>query len=117
VTEQVIADLRARTELGIAKYGRPLETFNGRNALRDLYEELLDGAQYVKQRLLEEDDLLRVMRPVGLWLQEVLINMDAAGDSPARNDATIYKYGDIALKVGAAREFVDAVKALEGVEL
>ncbi len=59
VTELVIADLRVRTELGTVKYGEPLQTFNGRNALQDLYEELLDAAQYVKQRLLEDEAVLQ----------------------------------------------------------
>ena len=55
VTPLVIEDLKARTERGTKEYGEPLRTFNGRNALRDLYEELLDAAQYAKQRLVEED--------------------------------------------------------------
>ncbi len=54
VTPRVIEDLQARTERGIATYGRPLESHNGRNALQDLYEELLDAAQYCKQKLMEE---------------------------------------------------------------
>lgn len=57
VTEQVIQDLRTRTERGISKYGRPLETFNGRSALQDAYEEALDLAQYLKQLLMEETRL------------------------------------------------------------
>jgi hypothetical protein len=55
VTPLVIADLQARTEGGIRTYGRPLQTFNGRSALRDAYEEALDLAQYLKQLLLEEE--------------------------------------------------------------
>lgn len=54
VTPEVIADLRARSEMGKAKYGTVLRSMNGRSALTDLYQELLDGACYVKQRLIEE---------------------------------------------------------------
>lgn len=54
VTERVIEDLRAREQRGIATYGMTLHTFNGRSALQDLYEELLDAAQYAKQLLMEE---------------------------------------------------------------
>lgn len=50
----VIADIRARREIGIKRYGTALQPHNGRNALLDLYEELLDAAMYVKQRLIEE---------------------------------------------------------------
>ncbi len=53
VTEQVCADLRERTLLGTRKYGEPLQTFNGRDALQDAYEEALDLAQYLKQELME----------------------------------------------------------------
>lgn len=68
VTEAVIADLRQREQKGIVTYGRSLETFNGRNALRDAYEECLDLAQYLKQKMMENDDMARelaLLRPVG----------------------------------------------------
>lgn len=54
VWEAVIDDMRARDQLGRKKYGTPLQNHNGRSALRDLYEELLDAAVYAKQRILEE---------------------------------------------------------------
>jgi hypothetical protein len=55
VTDAVIADLRRRSVEGIAAYGVALHTHNGRDALRDAYEEALDLAQYLKQALLERD--------------------------------------------------------------
>ena len=55
VTRAVMADLEARERQGIAKYGTTLLTFNGRDALVDLYQELLDAAQYVKQAILERE--------------------------------------------------------------
>ena len=48
------SDLRARAELGIARYGTPLLTHNGRDAIRDLTEELLDAIMYTTQAQLEE---------------------------------------------------------------
>lgn len=54
VFPHVVADIRARAEHGIKKYGRPLETGNGRSALQDAYEEALDLVMYLKQKLLEE---------------------------------------------------------------
>lgn len=50
----VIADLQDRYELGKARYGTGLKAFNGRNGLRDLYEELVDAIMYVRQ-VMEED--------------------------------------------------------------
>ena len=55
VTEAVIADLIARNDIGVESYGTTLKTFNGRDALLDCYEELLDAIKYLKQRLMEED--------------------------------------------------------------
>jgi hypothetical protein len=49
----VIADLVQRTEKGIATYGEPLRADNGRDALRDAYEEELDLAMYLRQAMEE----------------------------------------------------------------
>lgn len=56
VTEELISDIRARTAFGIEKYGTALRTHNGRDALMDAYQELLDAAQYIKQLIMERDD-------------------------------------------------------------
>ena len=53
VTDMLIALLKERREKGIAKYGRPLTTFNERDALRDALEEALDCCQYLRQAELE----------------------------------------------------------------
>ena len=55
ITELVIADLKARRELGIAKYGTTLQAFNGRDALIDAYQEALDLVQYLRQAISERD--------------------------------------------------------------
>lgn len=52
----VISDLRARAAAGLLKYGTALKTGNGRDALVDLYQELLDAAMYARQRIAEGDD-------------------------------------------------------------
>jgi hypothetical protein len=51
----VIADVRTRREVGIQRYGTPLQPFNGRDALRDAYEEALDLAMYLRQVIAERD--------------------------------------------------------------
>jgi hypothetical protein len=45
----VIADVVKRRTVGIERYGTPLQPFNGRDALRDAYEEALDLACYLRQ--------------------------------------------------------------------
>lgn len=53
VWELVMKDMKARNQFGIEKYGTPLQAFNGRDALKDAYEEVLDLAVYLRQ-LIEE---------------------------------------------------------------
>jgi hypothetical protein len=55
VLPHVYADLNARSAFGKMKYGTELVTHNGRDALTDAYQEVLDLAVYLKQLLLERD--------------------------------------------------------------
>jgi hypothetical protein len=48
-------DLERRMEVGQKKYGERLRPFNGRDALLDLYQEVLDAAMYCRQMLYERD--------------------------------------------------------------
>ncbi len=51
----VIEDMRERKEHGLRKYGTILQAHNGRSAVRDAYEEVLDLAVYLRQLLEEEN--------------------------------------------------------------
>lgn len=51
----VIEDMCERDKIGQVRYGTPLRPHNGRDALRDLYEELLDAVAYCRQMLYERD--------------------------------------------------------------
>ena len=53
VQDLVCVDIQARKRVGIQRYGTVLQPHNGRDALRDAYEEALDLCQYLKQALLE----------------------------------------------------------------
>jgi hypothetical protein len=55
VQSLVRRDLEVREQVGIQRYGTSLQAFNGRDALRDAYEEALDLACYLRQ-LIEERD-------------------------------------------------------------
>ncbi len=50
----LIEAIRQRMEFGLKKYGRPLETDNGRDPLRDMWEEMLDMISYWTQFILEQ---------------------------------------------------------------
>jgi hypothetical protein len=52
-----------RMRYGIEKYGSPLETFNGRDPIRDVWEELIDALVYMTQVRLERGDRLPGMEP------------------------------------------------------
>ena len=51
---QLKVDLIARGLQGEQRYGRPLETKNGRDALIDWYQEAIDGLMYAFQAEAEE---------------------------------------------------------------
>lgn len=67
VAESVIDDIRERMADGTKKYGTALQPFNGRNALVDAYQEVLDLAQYIKQRLVEDE--LMASQPIAVELK------------------------------------------------
>ena len=57
VLESLIETLRARQKRGVETYGTPLQTFNGRRALRDALFEASDLAMYLMQEIKEREKL------------------------------------------------------------
>ena len=55
VWPMVMMDMQDRHQLGIKRYGTPLQPHNGRDALRDAYEEALDLAVYLRTAIFERD--------------------------------------------------------------
>lgn len=55
IHDLVIQDILSRKQMGLEKYGTILQANNGRNALKDAYEEVLDLACYLKQKLKEQE--------------------------------------------------------------
>lgn len=56
IQDLVLADIAERKRLGIERYGRALQPHNGRDALVDAYQEVLDLAMYVRQEIEERRD-------------------------------------------------------------
>ena len=54
---KVIEDMRARDQFGTEKYGTPLQSFNGRDALVDAYQEALDLCAYSYQHWEETGEM------------------------------------------------------------
>lgn len=59
VLRHVLNDLVARAEVGFGRYGTYLKTHNGRDSLVDAYEEALDLCMYLKQKIMEDQDLTK----------------------------------------------------------
>lgn len=51
----VLDDIKKRDILGKRKYGTRLQPFNGRDTLRDIYDEALDMVVYLRTLLYERD--------------------------------------------------------------
>lgn len=54
--DYIAEDTEARIRLGEKKYGTRLKSHNGRDAMLDLYQEILDGINYSKQLVVENKD-------------------------------------------------------------
>lgn len=57
IWDLVIEDIHARDDLGEKRYGTRLQAHNGRDPLRDAYEESLDLVVYLRQEMEERRDL------------------------------------------------------------
>ncbi|MGH3795969.1 MAG: hypothetical protein ACRDSP_13890 [Pseudonocardiaceae bacterium] len=105
VQAAVRADLESRERLGIERYGTPLQPHNGRDGIRDAYEEALDLACYLRQVLIERG----VRRTPD---EDMRIDADLLGD-------VIQEACPQWMSDGAARELVEGVLAnlasIEGV--
>lgn len=55
IHDLVVDDLFERMSVGIRRYGTPLRGHNGRDAMWDAYEEVLDLAVYLRQAIWERD--------------------------------------------------------------
>lgn len=55
VYPHVLRDIQERINMGHTRYGHYLETFNGRDALWDAYQEAIDLVMYLRQAILERD--------------------------------------------------------------
>ena len=55
IQDLVLVDVAERKRVGIERYGQPVLPHNGRNALVDLYQELLDAVMYTRQLIYEQE--------------------------------------------------------------
>lgn len=62
IQDLVISDMEARKKVGLERYGTLLKANNGRDMLQDLYEELLDGANYARGEIERRKELPALSR-------------------------------------------------------
>lgn len=56
IQSMVLKDIADRKALGESRYGTALQPFNGRDMLKDAYEEALDLAIYIRGVMYERDN-------------------------------------------------------------
>jgi hypothetical protein len=102
VQGMVRADLETREAIGVDRYGTALQPHNGRDMLRDAYEEVLDLACYLRGAIAE-----RPREDVDAAVAEV---RQALGVELQRKDdliAELRRQLDVSIRV--RDEYVDAV--------
>lgn len=80
----IIDLMKARRQLGIERYGAPLQAGNGRDAVREAIEETLDQMAYLEQVLYEHNDArlhseIRAAQASGLEVLVVLVGLANRG--------------------------------------
>lgn len=87
--KDIAKDLELRAEQGVEEYGTYLSTFNGRDSLVDLYEELLDAYMYAAQY--EEENRGSAWdedsTPVPLFSLDILHLLDVVVESILARDS------------------------------
>lgn len=96
IVDLVKEDLDARRAVGIATYGTPLRASNGRRALRDLYAEMLDGVQYLRQEIAERETLADL-------LESIAVDQRAGASCFEWNDSDYFNSGVVEGLCMAAR--------------
>lgn len=87
VEPKLIQWIRERTKVGVKKYGQPLHTFNGRNSVRDVKEELLDALQYVQQWEMERTAVSKLLNEIYDYLLVTIYDDDER--APTKREASL----------------------------
>lgn len=82
---RLLRDLADRKALGIARYGLALQANNGRDALTDFYEELLDAPNYARQYAEECRSLAVRRRFLRMERRALEFALEACAEAEARD--------------------------------
>lgn len=78
IMDLVIEDFKARDQLGKERYRTRLQPFNGRDSLRDLYEEILDSAAYIRDEIYRRESVKEVIA----WLKKGVEESERLDENP-----------------------------------
>lgn len=105
----MIGAIRERREHGKRKYGRALETHNGRDALKDAWEEAIDLFTYLTQMRLERGDRIEGAEYVtgsrgpgaDLYIEDEVFSSLAKSDGSGSPAQALGVAGDVTPRLGA----------------
>lgn len=107
VWEVVVRDMNERNLIGIQRYNTPLQPFNGRNALIDAYQESLDLAVYLRQRILEDELSKDETSDIKAYLVKLVTYLESK-NSPIGTQPIIIQIND-----SKADEIISLIKNLK----
>ena len=88
----VLNDINERRLIGRKKYGTELQPFNGRNPAVDAFQELLDLVVYLRQMIIERDEMVEVLKS---YVSADKIGCDVCGVSNNKAENLLKKLGEI----------------------
>ena len=92
IWDLVIDDMKQRDEIGQERYKTRLQPFNGRNSLNDLFQELLDAVAYVRQSIVERQEMIDTLK---LYTKADKISCDICGTSNRKAEELLKKLGEL----------------------
>ena len=92
VWDIVLNDINERRLIGRKKYGTELQSFNGRNPAVDAFQELLDLVVYLRQMIIERDEMVEVLK---CYANADKIGCDLCGISNKKAEVLLKKLGEV----------------------
>lgn len=112
IQDLVVDDVEDRKQFGINKYGTALQSGNGRDMLRDAYEEALDLVIYLRGMIDEDHHILLELQRVRAdrsrlmnWMQEKAAPLQYS--SMGTPDSAIYNLGSYIDRLKIMLQYAD----------
>ncbi len=80
VWDLVIEDMKDRDKFGVSKYNTRLKPFDGRDNLKDIYQELLDGVVYCRKEIYQRDKTKKLLKKLSKSMKRTTKLMELLGN-------------------------------------